>query len=177
MEREAETQAGGKQALCREPDVGLSPRTPGSWPEPKADAQPLSHPGTPVLLIFKDFIYLKESKAWRGGGAEREGKAGFLLSRGPNAGLNLTTQRAWPELKAMPNRLNHPHAHFFFFKIWKSVSAGGWGRAGERNLGRFHDQWTVRHTALSHNSEIKTLRSQSSKTVGCLTVPLRCPFK
>ena len=30
MEREAETQAGGKQALCREPDVGLSPRTPGS---------------------------------------------------------------------------------------------------------------------------------------------------
>ena len=34
-----------KQALCREPDVGLDPRTPGSLPEPKADAQLLSHPG------------------------------------------------------------------------------------------------------------------------------------
>ena len=28
-----------KQAPCREPDVGLDPRTPGSHPEPKADAQ------------------------------------------------------------------------------------------------------------------------------------------
>ena len=27
-----------KQAPCREPDVGLDPRTPGSGPEPKADA-------------------------------------------------------------------------------------------------------------------------------------------
>ena len=34
-----------KQAPRREPDVGLDPRTPGSGPEPKADAQPLSHPG------------------------------------------------------------------------------------------------------------------------------------
>jgi len=30
----------------REPDVGLHPRTPGSRPELKADAQRLSHPGT-----------------------------------------------------------------------------------------------------------------------------------
>ena len=33
-----------KQAPCREPHVGLSPRTPESCPEPKADAQLLSHP-------------------------------------------------------------------------------------------------------------------------------------
>ena len=46
-EREAETQA-EKQAPWREPDVGLSTRTSGSRPEPKADAQPLSHPGVPV---------------------------------------------------------------------------------------------------------------------------------
>ena len=39
-----------KQALCREPDVGLDPRTPGSRPEPKADAQPLSQPGAPISL-------------------------------------------------------------------------------------------------------------------------------
>ena len=34
-----------KKASCREPSVGLDPRTPGSQPEPKADAQLLSHPG------------------------------------------------------------------------------------------------------------------------------------
>ena len=37
-----------KQAPWREPDVGLNPRTPGSCPEPKADVQPLSHPGVPT---------------------------------------------------------------------------------------------------------------------------------
>ena len=34
-----------KQPLCREPDVGLDPRTLGSQSEPKADAQPQRHPG------------------------------------------------------------------------------------------------------------------------------------
>ena len=34
-----------KQAPCGEPDAGLDPRTPGSRPEQKVDAQPLSHPG------------------------------------------------------------------------------------------------------------------------------------
>ena len=37
-----------KQAPCREPDVGLKPRTPGSCPGPKVDTQPLSHPGVPL---------------------------------------------------------------------------------------------------------------------------------
>ena len=41
-----------KQAPSREPDVELDPRTPGSHPEPEADAQPLSHPGAPVLYYF-----------------------------------------------------------------------------------------------------------------------------
>ena len=36
-----------KQGSSREPDAGLDLRTPGSHPEPKADAQPLSHPGAP----------------------------------------------------------------------------------------------------------------------------------
>ena len=36
------------QAACREPDVGLLPGTPGSCPEPKADAQPLSHSRVPI---------------------------------------------------------------------------------------------------------------------------------
>ena len=43
-EREAETQR-EKQTPRREPDAGLNPGTPGSRPDPKADAQPLSHVG------------------------------------------------------------------------------------------------------------------------------------
>ena len=41
-----------KQAPCKEPDVGLDPMTPGSQPEPKADAQPLSYPDAPNFLVF-----------------------------------------------------------------------------------------------------------------------------
>ena len=45
---QAETRAeGGEAGSLRGPDVGLDPRTPGSRPEPKADAPPLSHPGIP----------------------------------------------------------------------------------------------------------------------------------
>ena len=34
----------------REPDIGLDPRLLGSRPKPKADAQPLSHPGAPQII-------------------------------------------------------------------------------------------------------------------------------
>ena len=36
-----------KQASHREPEVELDPRTPGSRPEPEADAQPMSHRSVP----------------------------------------------------------------------------------------------------------------------------------
>ena len=42
-----------KQAPCRESNVGLDPGTLGSCPEPKADAQPLSHPGVPIFTFHK----------------------------------------------------------------------------------------------------------------------------
>ena len=46
-----------KQARHGEPDARLDPRVLGSWPEPKADAQPLSHPCTPrpffLLRIYR----------------------------------------------------------------------------------------------------------------------------
>ena len=42
-----------KQAPWREPDVGLNTGAPGARPEPKADAQPLSHPRVPWVSIFK----------------------------------------------------------------------------------------------------------------------------
>ena len=41
-----------KQAPRSEPDVGLDPGTPGPRPEPKADTQPLSHPGIPKFKIL-----------------------------------------------------------------------------------------------------------------------------
>ena len=37
-----------KKAPRKEPDAGLDPRTPGSHTEPKADTQPLRHPGVPL---------------------------------------------------------------------------------------------------------------------------------
>ena len=43
-----------KQTPCREPEVGLDPETPGLCPKPKADTQPLSHPGIPSSF----FLYL-----------------------------------------------------------------------------------------------------------------------
>ena len=43
-----------KQAPHREPNAGLYPRTPGSPPEPKADTQPLSHPGVPPDPFLKN---------------------------------------------------------------------------------------------------------------------------
>ena len=49
-----------KQAPCREPDVGLDPRTPGSRPGPKAGANPLSPPGIPCFYIFDLAILLVE---------------------------------------------------------------------------------------------------------------------
>ena len=49
--REAETWAEKEAGPRREPDVGLDPGTLGPCPEPKADTQPLSHPGMPGLFI------------------------------------------------------------------------------------------------------------------------------
>ena len=46
-DREAETQAEGEAGPCREPNVGLDPRTPGSGLGLKAGAKLLSHPGIP----------------------------------------------------------------------------------------------------------------------------------
>ena len=42
-----------KQAPHREPNVGLDLGILGSHPEPKTDAQPLSHPGVLIRTVFK----------------------------------------------------------------------------------------------------------------------------
>ena len=81
--------------------MGLDPGTPGSCPEPKADAQPLSHPGIwasspiscPSLLdplrlmacplglfiyLFKDFIYLFMRDTQKEAETQAEGEAGSM---------------------------------------------------------------------------------------------------
>ena len=50
--REAETQAEGEAGPHGEPDAGLDPETLGSRPEPKAHAQPRSHPGVPERIAL-----------------------------------------------------------------------------------------------------------------------------
>ena len=55
-----------KQTLCGEPDVGLDPGTPGSCPEPKADAQPLSTQASPkdiyrASLMYRHFLCTGDS--------------------------------------------------------------------------------------------------------------------
>ena len=57
-DRQRHRQREEKQAPCREPDVGLDPRTPGSRPGSKADAQPLSHPGIPKFFFFLKILFI-----------------------------------------------------------------------------------------------------------------------
>ena len=47
-ERETETQAEGEAGSMQGAQYGTRSWIPGSRPEPKADAQPLSHPGVPT---------------------------------------------------------------------------------------------------------------------------------
>ena len=46
--RQREKQA-PSMLMHAEPNVGLNPGTPGSYPRPKAGAKPLSHPGIPKI--------------------------------------------------------------------------------------------------------------------------------
>ena len=57
-ERGRDTGRGRSRLHAREPDVGLDSGTPGSCPEPKADAQPLSHPGVPTASFRTLFLVL-----------------------------------------------------------------------------------------------------------------------
>ena len=59
-DREAERQAeGGEAGSIEEPDTGLNPGTPGSHPEPKADAQPTAKPpGHPYFILLLCLCWL-----------------------------------------------------------------------------------------------------------------------
>ena len=51
-QREAETQAEGEVGFPQGAQCGTPSPNLGPHPEPKADAQPLSHPGIPKLRLF-----------------------------------------------------------------------------------------------------------------------------
>ena len=50
--RERQTQAEGEAGPMQEARRGTRSPDPGSRPEPKADSQPLSHPGFPLDFFF-----------------------------------------------------------------------------------------------------------------------------
>ena len=50
-QRESETQAEGEVGSLQGTQCGARSQDPGSRPEPKADAQPLSHPGVPSICL------------------------------------------------------------------------------------------------------------------------------
>ena len=54
-EREAETQAEGEAGFFQGARCGTRSQIPGSYPEPKADAHPLSHPGVPNYFLILNF--------------------------------------------------------------------------------------------------------------------------
>ena len=55
-EREAETQAEKEAGSPQGSRCGTRSQISGSGPEPKADAQPLSHPGVPPMKILESQI-------------------------------------------------------------------------------------------------------------------------
>ena len=54
-----------KRAPCKDPDAGFDPRTPGSCPGQKADAQPLSDPGVPPSTFYDccDYPFTNDNMA------------------------------------------------------------------------------------------------------------------
>ena len=87
-----------KQDPCKEPNVGLDPRSPGSRPVPKAGTKPLRHPGIPVIPFFKkDFIYLFMTdirEREREAETQAEGEAGSM--QGAQCGTRSQDSRIMP---------------------------------------------------------------------------------
>ena len=87
--------------------AGTSGRTLESWPVPKADAQPLSHPSALTYIFFKIlFIYSWETHRERGAETQAEGEAGPL--QGARCGTRSRTPGSRPEPKAGVQPLSHP---------------------------------------------------------------------
>ena len=98
-------------------DAVLDPGTPGSQPGPKADAQPLSHPGVPVYILLNQLIFevvfmisflrfylFMRDREWQRH-RPRKKRAPHPES---DAGLDPGTPGSHPGLKAGTKPLSHP---------------------------------------------------------------------
>ena len=65
-EREAETQAEGKQAPCRSLMWGFDLRTPGSHPEPKAELNHWATQKPQKGCLLDGYEHLSDSNLWEG---------------------------------------------------------------------------------------------------------------
>ena len=97
-QREAETQAEGEAGSLQGSPMWDSSRTPGSHREPKADAQLLSHPGVPALLLDNRFVACKGPMA-----------QGLLLS-GASSGLLLSGASSFSPQGCLPCPIAHPQS-------------------------------------------------------------------
>ena len=104
-----------KQAPCREPNVGLDPGTPGSCPEPKEDAQPLSHPGGPHLTL----IYTASTSLFP------RDSPGLLL---PSC-ISISTSPLHSKISLIGNFHGHVNS-YICPELCKALGGGGARRAG-----------------------------------------------
>ena len=102
-----------KQAPCGEPDMGLHPRTPGSQPQPKADAQLLNHPGTHDSEVLTDVCYTLQTE---------NTFLAFIHKKKPQQILQTPiTQHAIPTIFSVHVRISNCHSNRGLG--WGSVSA------------------------------------------------------
>ena len=88
----------------REPDMGLHPRTLGSWSEPKA-LNWLRHPGAPDILVFfflKVYLFMRDTERERERQRHRQ-REKQAPCRKPNVGLDPESPGSGPGLKAALN--------------------------------------------------------------------------
>ncbi|XP_072664511.1 nucleolar and spindle-associated protein 1 isoform X2 [Canis lupus baileyi] len=94
-----------KQASCKEPNVGLDSGTLGSPPAPKADAQPLSHPGnedSKVPAERKKHLYAD--------GFSKPGKSKRTISATPN--FKKLHEARFKEMESIDQYIERKKKHF-----------------------------------------------------------------
>ena len=104
-ERGRDTGRGKSRLLTRSPVQDSTPG-PGSRPEPKADAQPLSHPGVPSLQFNKHLLYARYSTALR---ADKFRSVGYSTAE---SNTNPTKYTRRPNYKLAPIYF---FSHIFIF--------------------------------------------------------------
>ena len=134
-----------------EPDVRLNPRTPGSWPEPKRDAQPLRHPGAleyfPSKVVSAHLSLFVMVQRFRLGGWTRcfGSKTNWITvigSRAPPIKLQFVI---WLRSKTNPSAISRAYR---YTELWNRANKWlqpanhtGWRAATRREVILFELKW------------------------------------